>query len=166
MAEKLHAIYGYGPESLKPAQIQGWISSEKDRREKATILKLSGSAVALEESELLISHEVEEAYRKFWKEEPSSKIPGWKMEWRSRRGALWAKGAQGQQAEDEAVKQASAKKGAKRQQKGAKRQKKLRGGATRGCFSDLLPNMLKPAFPAKNNILQNHCSVDTIAKFK
>ena len=93
------------------------------------MLKLSESAVALEESELLISHEVEEAYRKFWKEEPNSKIPGWKMEWRSRRGALWAEGAKEQQAEDEAVKQAAAEKDAKRQQKGAKRQKKLRDGA-------------------------------------
>ena len=39
-------------------------------------------------------------------------------------------------------------------------------GANRGCACDLLLNMMKPVFPAKKEVLQNHCSVDNIAKFK
>ena len=133
MAEKLEALFPYGAEALKPAQIQGWISSEKDRRKKAAILQLSESAVALEESELLISHEVEEAYRKFWKEEPRSKIDGWKVGWRSRRGAAWAEGAKEEQAKCDAGEQAKCD--ATSILKDAKRQRKLearrRGGAAR-----------------------------------
>ena len=35
----------------------------------------------------------------------------------------------------------------------------------RGRFSDLLPNMLKPANAARKKILHSGCSVATIAKF-